>query len=44
METMYRTLVMFGEKVEALLPGIYTPLGPEGGVVGGKWTFTIGLI
>ena len=44
METMYRTLVMFGDEVEALLPGIYTPIGPEGGVVGGKWTFTIGLI
>jgi hypothetical protein len=44
LETMYRALVMFGEEVEALLPGIYTPIGPEGGVVGGKWTFTIGLI
>lgn len=44
MESMYRALIALGDNVENVLPGTYFPLGPEGGVVGGRWTFTIGLL
>lgn len=44
LESMYRAIINLGDEVENVMPGIYTPLGPEGGVVGGKWTFSVGLV
>ena len=44
LESMYIAIVGLGEDVENVLPGFYTPRGPEGGVVGGAWTLTVGLI
>lgn len=44
MESMYAAIIAFADEVELLTPGFYTPIGPEGGVVGGKWTLAIGLI
>jgi hypothetical protein len=43
MESMYAAIIAFADEVELLTPGIYTPIGPEGGVVGGRWTLTVGL-
>ena len=44
LECMYRALIRLGnEEVEDLIIGSYTPQGPEGGVVGGRWGFTVGL-
>lgn len=43
MESMLVAIANLREDVEDLLPGTYTPLGPEGGVVGGRWTLTVGL-
>lgn len=44
LESMYIAIRALGDDVESVLPGIYTPRGPEGGVVGGTWTLTVGLI
>lgn len=44
MHAIYRAIFVFKEsgEVEDLMPGSYTPRGPEGGVVGGIWTLSIG--
>lgn len=45
MQAIYRAMFEFkaNDEVEDLMPGSYTPRGPEGGVVGGVWTLAVGL-
>lgn len=45
MQAMYRAIYAFKEAqdIEDLMPGSYQPRGPEGGVVGGIWTLSVGL-
>lgn len=42
MDAMHRALVALRRAHDLMVLGSYAPLGPEGGVVGGVWTFTIG--
>lgn len=42
MELMLRALQQVSRRVEYMLMGSYSPLGPLGGTVGGIWTFTVG--
>lgn len=40
---MYRAILKFKDEVEDINLGSYSPIGPEGDVIGGAWTVTIGL-
>jgi hypothetical protein len=42
---VYAAMTNFGHHADVsnYVPGTYVPRGPEGGVVGGIWTLTIGL-
>ena len=42
MAAMRRAIVCCGLSVEDISLGVYTPIGPEGGVYGGTWTVTLG--
>lgn len=45
MQAIYRAIYVFKEvqDIEDLMPGSYSPRGPEGGVVGGIWTLSVGI-
>lgn len=42
MGMMLESLNAVGNEYEEFLIGQYTPFGPEGGIIGGIWTFTVG--
>jgi hypothetical protein len=42
MHLMHRALKRIRRSVDQMVFGSYTPVGPEGGVVGGSWDFTFG--
>lgn len=45
LQAMYRAMlkVRASDNVEGLIPGTYTPTGPNGGVSGGAWSMQLGL-
>jgi hypothetical protein len=43
LEIMRRTLVRNQRIVDDFVAGVYTPVGPDNGVVGGSWPFTFGM-
>lgn len=43
LQAMHRAIQRLREDVEDLVIGTYLPVGPEGGLVGGLWTLTIGV-
>lgn len=42
MEAMNRAIITARKEVEELVPVNYSPVGPDGGLVGGTWALTIG--
>lgn len=42
LETMHKAIKGLKNDVAQLVMGIYTPVGPVGGVYGGFWTLTVG--
>lgn len=41
-ERMYRAIQRAARDIDLVVAGSYTPAGPDGGVVGGTWTLTVG--
>ncbi|UOK18344.1 hypothetical protein SEA_BRUHMOMENT_27 [Arthrobacter phage BruhMoment] len=42
MEAMNRAIMAAKRSIDELVPVNYTPVGPDGGVVGGTWAMTVG--
>lgn len=40
--TMHRALKAVGQEMDDFIIQTYAPIGPEGGIVGGTWTFVFG--
>lgn len=43
MHALHRAILKFSRRVDETLLGSYTPIGPEGDVLGGNWALTIAL-
>lgn len=41
-ERMYRAIQLAARDIDFVVAGSYVPTGPDGGVVGGAWTLTVG--
>jgi hypothetical protein len=42
MEAMYRAMRVASADIELMIVGTYSPLGPNGGAVGGVWSLQVG--